>query len=195
MKSKLQHFLLITGLCITAIPVAPPVKAALNNSILPQKTNVNSGQTAPQQLALTQSSFTNVTVKISRAVALDDIDENIGGRADFFAVVSIDNESRSTPGVDNNNDIRPNWQVSKLVNKGSTVPIKIQLWDYDSHNSNDQADISSNSGKTIELRYNTATGVITEPNGAIVGAKNYKLQSFGDEGGDRAGIVFSISHT
>jgi hypothetical protein len=69
-----------------------------------------------------------VTIKITRVRALDQPDAFSKG--DFYAKVTIDGETTSTPPVKQETSITPNWVVTKKVKPG-VVKVKIGVFDKD----------------------------------------------------------------
>lgn len=68
-----------------------------------------------------------ITVSITSVKGLDKVDELSGG--DYFAKVTIDGESQSTPVV-KKSSFKPDWKISKSVS-GGEHKVKLELIDKD----------------------------------------------------------------
>ncbi|MEQ1576860.1 MAG: C2 domain-containing protein [Hyphomicrobium sp.] len=69
-----------------------------------------------------------LTVTISNAKALDKADEFSNG--DLYAKITIDGEAQKTPAIKGDNEIKPNWKITRKVASG-THKIKVELYDKD----------------------------------------------------------------
>ncbi|NEQ49515.1 MAG: S8 family serine peptidase [Leptolyngbya sp. SIO3F4] len=114
-------------------------------------------------------------------------------RTDFYTRVSFDSDPYSTnnwlrsPTIGNDNDISPNWRLSKNIT-GITVPINVQAFDSDGflQFEDDHLDIDPGQGKDLNLSYNLFTGIIT---GDVSGLRGQQIYT-----GDSREIWFTIDH-
>lgn len=96
-----------------------------------------------------------IIVTVEHVRALDKIDLGPGGKADFFAVVTIDGKSVKSPVVKRAEDIRPNWVLSLPVGRG-TYDVKLELYDQDVLSKPDPIDINRVAAKRdLDFRVNT----------------------------------------
>ncbi|MBE9029313.1 hypothetical protein IQ266_05995 [filamentous cyanobacterium LEGE 11480] len=72
------------------------------------------------------------------------------------------------------------------------IPIQISMWDADL-GKDDQAYISPNGGRNLNIKYNPATGKISGPNG-VLGKQGERIIVRGNSQKKRAGLVFMINH-
>jgi hypothetical protein len=95
-----------------------------------------------------------VVITITRVRAIDK--EDIFGRADFYAKITLAGDTITTPVVRNADSIRPNWMLSKRVPRG-THDIKIELLDKDVLKPDDKIDINRVGDKRdLDFKINTA---------------------------------------
>jgi hypothetical protein len=80
-----------------------------------------------------------VVITITSVKAIDK--EDIFGRADFYAKITLAGDTITTPFVRQTDSIRPNWMLSKRVPRG-THGIKIELLDKDPLKPDDKVDIN-----------------------------------------------------
>lgn len=134
----------------------------------------------------------NVTVTIRRVRQIDNPEGFLGGQADYYAKVRLDGVWMKSSHRHDVPDWRPNWRFRRAAAAGSTVPIRIELWDHDTTSGDDQADINPRRGKKhLDLNYNMSTGRIT---GDMTGTRGTTLRARGEGDSDRAEIWFRIDH-
>lgn len=102
-----------------------------------------------------------IVVTIESVRALDRIDLGPGGKADFFAVVTIDGKSVKSPVIRRAESIKPNWRLAIPVNPG-THDVKLELYDQDVLSKPDPIDINRLPNKRdLDFRVNTRSCTIT----------------------------------
>lgn len=131
-----------------------------------------------------------VTVRILRVIEID-CDEGVGVPCpnDPFAKVNIANQGfESSPHEDNNADFSPYWQFTRTVDSDlGTIPIDIELWDFDSFLSMEDNLIDISAGDSplhlmLDLSTGNWTGEVPQNVGFSTG-----------EGDDSSKILFDIS--
>ncbi len=96
-----------------------------------------------------------ISVTVEHVRALDKIDLGPGGKADFFAVLTIDGKSVKSPVIKRAEDIRPNWVLSLPVGRG-TFDVKLEIYDQDVVSKPDPIDINRLPGKRdLDFRVDT----------------------------------------
>lgn len=114
-----------------------------------------SGTVAPASAQ--QSKELVVTITGVRAIDKTDI----FGKADFYAKVTIDGETTSTPVARQSDASRPFWVVAKRVSRGRH-DVKIQLLDKDPGKPDDVIDINRVTNKRdLDFQVDTSTCRIT----------------------------------
>ncbi len=94
-----------------------------------------------------------VVITITSVKAVDK--EDIFGRADFYAKITLAGDTITTPFVRQADSIRPNWMLSKRVPRG-THDIKIELLDKDPLKPDDKIDINRVGNKRdLDFKINT----------------------------------------
>jgi hypothetical protein len=102
-----------------------------------------------------QAQMPEIVVNITHVRALDRADWPVAGQADFYAQVTIAGEAVKTPRVRQQDEIRPNWRVSKRVPPG-TYTVKIEMLDRDVFKPDDRIDINRVSNRReIEFQVDT----------------------------------------
>ena len=100
-----------------------------------------------------------LVITITSVRAIDKAD--IFGKADFYAKVTIDGETTSTPVARQADNARPNWIVTKRVSRGKH-DVKIQLLDKDPAKPDDVIDINRVSNKRdLDFQVDTSSCRIT----------------------------------
>lgn len=136
---------------------------------------------------------------IERVRGLDNMEGPFGGDPDFYAVVSVDGQEfdNKANAIEDNNDIRPNWEFSKTVdfNKGS-IPITIDIYDEDGglRGDDDHVDVKPGSGRKLRLSLDMSaclTGSTSAVSGDVTGACQTTIIVEGN-GDDRAMLWFRI---
>jgi hypothetical protein len=95
-----------------------------------------------------------VVITITSVKAIDK--EDLFGRADFYAKITLAGDTITTPIVRNTDNIRPNWMLSKRVPRG-IHDIKIELLDKDVLKPDDRVDINRVANKRdLDFKINTA---------------------------------------
>ena len=79
-------------------------------------------------LSQAETANRELTVTIISAKALDKADEFSNG--DLYAKITIDGEAQKTPVIKGDNEIKPNWKITKKVGSGSHK-VKVELYDKD----------------------------------------------------------------
>jgi hypothetical protein len=82
-----------------------------------------------------------IVVSINRVTALDKYDGPVGNKADFFARVTISGTTFTTKPIRQQDDIRPNWIITKPVGDGKH-DVKLEILDSDVTNPPDPIDIN-----------------------------------------------------
>lgn len=101
----------------------------------------------------------DLEITIISVRAIDKAD--IFGKADFYAKVTIDGETTSTPVARQSDASRPNWVVTKRVSRGKH-DVRIQLLDRDPGKPDDVIDINRVANKRdLDFQVDTATCRIT----------------------------------
>jgi hypothetical protein len=136
-----------------------------------------------------------VTVTIHRVRQIGDLEGPLGGRPDFRASITIDDERRLMPEV-SGRDITPGslWFFRK-EGCGNLVRINIKLFEDDSarhdvSRRDDHCDINPRRGvKELNLTYNRLTGRIS---GDVSGRSGDLIRVRGAGDNNRAEIWFSV---
>lgn len=96
-----------------------------------------------------------LVITITSVRAIDKTD--IFGKADFYAKVTIDGETTSTPVARQADSARPNWVVAKRVSRGKH-DVRIQLLDKDPGKPDDVIDINRVANKReLDFQVDTST--------------------------------------
>lgn len=96
-----------------------------------------------------------IIITVERVRALDKIDLGPGGKADFFAVATIDGKSIKSPVIKRAEDIAPNWVLALPVGRG-TFDVKLEIYDQDVLSKPDPIDINRLPGKRdLDFRVDT----------------------------------------
>jgi len=102
-----------------------------------------------------------ITITIESLQALDRIDVG-GGRADFFAQVTIDGTVYRSPRIRKADVVRPNWTFSKHVRPG-TYDVKLEIFDKDVFSKDDQIDINRLDAKRdLDFRVRTRSCMVLD---------------------------------
>ena len=133
-----------------------------------------------------------VTLTVHRVAQTDNLDRDvlIKDRADFYALVWIDDQEFKTKNF-SDDDGRPYWTITGHTEK-SIVPIRIRLMDDDGglERGDDHVDINPVSGeKDLMFWYNLDTHQVW---GDVSGRAKQMLMSFGEGDNDRGRIWFTI---
>jgi hypothetical protein len=88
-----------------------------------------------------QAQSHEIVVTITRVRALDRFDGPVGSKADFFARVTISGTEFTTKPIRQDDDIRPNWVVTKPVGHGRH-DVKLEILDSDVSNRPDPIDVN-----------------------------------------------------
>jgi len=174
---KTKYHQLMTSIALVAITLI------LTSSIVP-----NSAEAA---------SSTRISVKILKVIQIDNPEAHAKDSGDFYAKIKIgDNERNFKNQRMSGTEITPNWTHTVYVDKnswGNTVPIYIELRDYDKGSGDEWMDISpSNIANNLNLQFNLDTkewyGDISYPSQMARGDGHA-----GKHDRDRAIIEFEIS--
>lgn len=132
----------------------------------------------------------DVTITIERVKALDLIDWGLAGQADFFARVTIAGETINTQRIRGQNEIQPNWQITKRLPAGRHA-VKLEIYDRDPLKPDDRIDINRVANKRdLDFVVNTRTQRVE---GFAQGYKfGQKIVRAGEER-KKAEITFSVS--
>ncbi len=96
-----------------------------------------------------------IIVTIESVRALDKVDQVTAGRADFFAVATIDGKPIKSPVIKRADEIRPNSVLSAPVGRG-TFDVRLELLDKDVLSKDDPIDINRVDGKRhLDFQVNT----------------------------------------
>ena len=129
-------------------------------------------------------------VMINRVRRIDLMDEAPDTRADFFARVTIGDSETTSPVIESQDNITPQWTFSHET-RGEVVPIIIKLFDKDDGGFDDHCDINLRAGtKDIRINYNLVTGRIT---GDVTGVRERLIRVHGAGDPKRAEIWFTVS--
>lgn len=132
-----------------------------------------------------------VTVRILRVIEIDCADDGtiVPCPSDYYAKVNIANQGQqSSPREDDKADISPYWSFTRTVDSSlGTIPIDIEIWDFDSlfSGDDDQVDIAAGDNVlnlTLDLNTGSWTGDVAQNVGFSTGS-----------GDDSAKILFDIS--
>ena len=136
-----------------------------------------------------------VTVRIHQVSALDDLDPDVfgQGRADFYAVITLDSERFRTRVWNGRDDLLPGdeWTFSKWVS-GDLVNISLRLYDDDDgwFDKDDHLDINPDKGiRDIHLSLDRRSGRIA---GDVMGMRGQLLTVRGGGDDDKAEVQFTI---
>lgn len=110
----------------------------------------------------TQASHTtDVTVRITRVLEIEDQDGVGGGDGDFFAEVKIGGFDFEHSAIIEDDDFNPDWRFTRNVTLTGPIDIIIRLWDSDDGfaGAKDFADISpKNNDVELNIRFDGHTG-------------------------------------
>jgi len=174
---KTKYHQLMTSIALVAITLI------LTSSIVP-----NSAEA---------SSSARISVKILKVIQIDNPEAHAKDSGDFYTKIKIgDNERNFKNQRMSGTEITPNWTHTVYVDKnswGNTVPIYIELRDYDKGSGDEWMDISpSNIANNLNLQFNLDTkewyGDISYPSQIARGDGDA-----GKHDRDRAIIEFEIS--
>jgi hypothetical protein len=126
----------------------------------------------------------------------------VGGEdADFYGVTEIAGQRFETQQAEDQTSIEPNWQFSKVAAPDALVPVRVQIWDYDSgaRGGDDHVDIAGDDALDLTLTVvvgKDASGCRVGGNFASPAGNTAKcgerLLSSGRNEEDAAGIEFSV---
>ncbi|PZV06777.1 MAG: peptidase [Leptolyngbya sp.] len=147
-------------------------------------------------LALGQAipNIQNVTLTVNQVEG--DFDGALNA-SDFYSILSVDGNEIRTARIDGKNDISPNWQNSKANVTDSTVPLSIQIYDFDdgANFDDDHIDVNPNAGnKNLNLTYNLLTGSVTDSaTGQEYGRRGQPISLNGGGDGQEGRITFTVN--
>lgn len=97
-------------------------------------------------LGATSVAAEEIIVTIESVRALDKVDQITAGKADFFALATIDGKPVKSPVIKRSDDIKPNWVLSAPVGRG-VFDVRLELFDKDVLSKDDPIDINRVDGK------------------------------------------------
>lgn len=162
-----------------------PMIGGLASSPSPAKAVPVTQQAATSQL--------EIRIIIESVSAKDEID-GPGSAPDMYAVVNIDGRESNnhTTAIEDQSNITPNWQFFDVVDASrKEIPVALSIFDRDGflRFDDDQVDIASNEGRTLDLLLDLNSCAVRGD--GIVGTCGTTLNSSGAED-DRADIRFRI---
>jgi uncharacterized repeat protein (TIGR01451 family) len=153
--------------------------------------------------ALAQGATRPFSVTITHVECVDDCDATgleaaLEGHADFYAKVFINGVEQTTPTIDNNPSIDPFWVVSAQVpDDVENVPVRIEIWDYDSTSGDDIGDVSPRAGdNTLDFRVSYVDGKWVDPTGNednVNWPQSCSTGNGGDNDAPRVKVCFDVS--
>ncbi len=149
------------------------------------------------QPASAQPPEATVRVRIEAVDMLAGTEPPGGDGPDYYAVVTILDERLESAKIDNEQRIRPNWDLAARValDHGPRVPVKVQLFDGDSWweqlGGDDHVDICGADCHDVDLIVDVETCQIVF--GSLTLACGQRIVSRGDSGPDQARIQLSVS--
>ncbi|MCG5219648.1 hypothetical protein [Streptosporangium sp. KLBMP 9127] len=176
---------LVLGLMATSLVVGPPARAAAG--------------THPFSVTITHVECVDDCGATGLEAALE-------GHADFYAKVFIngvkqppgsDVDDPSTPFINNNRLIKPNWVVAtEIPDNVLNVPVTIQIWDDDGSSGDDLGDASPRNGdNNLDFRVSYSDGRWIDHTGAEDKVNWPQSCSTGDGGDDdepRIKVCFEV---
>lgn len=127
--------------------------------------------------------------------AIKQIDDPDGGsKADYYAKLKVDGAwFKNSKHLDDRTSASPGWIFGFAFSSDHhrVLPMRLELWDYDSFSRDEMCDINPRRGKkSLDFAYDTATGRIT---GEVTGSRDVPITLRGSGDDDRAEITFSIT--
>ena len=113
-----RHILRAIGLAIALLLASAPLDQAAIIRV-------------PQAMAQAEAT---IRVRVEEVTMLAGTEPPGGGDPDYYAVATILDQAVRSPTVDNEQRIRPNWELAHraVLENGPRVPVKLQLFDSDS---------------------------------------------------------------
>jgi hypothetical protein len=138
-----------------------------------------------------------VSVTVKQVVAIDSRFD-LFSKADFYAKVEINGNKQQSKTIDNEDNIQPNWYFGqKVATTQRYVPLSISVFDEDSPDGDDQADLNPlKDHRALDLTYDIVEGKVI--GGAGLNGRVYQkgsdiiVRGAGDS--DRAEVRFSVNH-